>query len=91
MHAYVYVCACMRVQVHVYMCVYVYVYVCVYVFIYIYTHARVGVHIHSCRRILFICVVQSLCYMRVYRSCFLTSACMCGGGLDVGGFQLVHG
>jgi len=70
----------------VYMYVYVYVYVCVYVFIHIYIHAHVGVHMHSCRRILFICTVQSLCYMRVYHRCFLTPACVCGGGLEVGVF-----
>jgi len=80
MHAYVYVCACMRV----YMYVYVYAYVCVYVFIYIYIHARVGVHMHSCRRILFVCTVQSLCYMRVYHRCFLTPAYVGVGGLEVG-------
>jgi len=68
------------------MYVYVYVYVCVYVFIHIYTHARVGVHMHSCRRILFICTVQSLCYMRVYHRCFLTPACVCVRGLVVGVF-----
>jgi len=66
------------------MYVYVYVYVCVYVFIYIYIHARVGVHMHSCRRILFICTVQSLCYMCVYHKCFLTPACVGVGGLEVG-------
>ena len=38
---------------------------------------------HWCRRILFICTVQSLCYMRVYHRCFLTPACVCGGGLVV--------
>jgi len=65
--------------VHVYMYVYVYMYVCVYVCIYIYVRARVGVHIHSCRRILFICTVQSPYYMRVYHRCFLTLACVCGG------------
>ena len=65
------------------MYVYVYVYVCVYVFIHIYIHARVGVHVHSCRRILFICTVQSLCYMRVYHRCFLTPACVCVGELEV--------
>jgi len=68
----------------VYMYVYVYMYVCVYVFIYIYIRARVGVHMHSCRCILFICTVQSLYYMRVYHRCFLTLACMCVGGLEVG-------
>jgi len=68
----------------VYMYVYVYVYVCVYVFIYIYIHARVGVHMHSCRRILFVCTVQSLCYMRVYHRCFLTPAYVGVGGLQVG-------
>jgi len=66
------------------MCVYVYMYVCVYVFIYIYVHARGGVHMHSCRRISFICTVQALYYMRVYHRCFLTPACVCGGGLEVG-------
>jgi len=60
------------------------VYVCVYVFIYIYIHARVGVHMHSCRRILFICTVQSLCYMCVYHRCFLIPACVWVGGLKVG-------
>jgi len=59
-------------------------YVCVYVSIYIYIRARVGVHMHSCRRFLFICTVQSLYYMRVYYRCFLTLACVCGGGLKVG-------
>ena len=66
------------------MYVYVYMYVCVYVCIYIYIRARVGVHMHSCRRILFICTVQSLYRMCVYRRCFLTLACVCGGGLEVG-------
>jgi len=80
MYAYVYVCAC----VHVYMYVYVYMYVCVYVCIYIYTRALVGVHLHPRRRILFICTVQSLYYMCVYYRCFLTLACVCGGGLEVG-------
>ena len=63
-----------------YMYVYVYMYVCVYVCIYIYIRARVG----ACRRILFICAVQSLYYMRVYHRCFLTPACVCVGGLEVG-------
>jgi len=59
-------------------------YVCVYVCIYILIRARVGVHIHSCRRILFICTVQSLYYMHVYYRCFLTLVCVWGGGLEVG-------
>ena len=67
-----------------YMYVYVYMYVCVHVCIYIYMRALVGVHMHLCRRILFICTVQSLYYMRVYHTCFLTLACVCGGGLEVG-------
>ena len=61
-------------------------YVCVFVFIHIYIHARVGVHMHSCRRILFIGTVQSLCYMRVYHRVFLTPARVCAGGLEVGIF-----
>jgi len=68
----------------VYMYVYVYMYVCVYVCIYTYVRARVDVHMHSCRRILFICTVQSPYYMRVYHRCFLTLACVCVGGLEVG-------
>ena len=39
---------------------------------------------HLYRRILFNCTVQSLYYMRVYYRCFLTLACVWGGGLDVG-------
>jgi len=69
------------------MYVYVYVYVCVYVFIYIYIHARAGVRMHSCRRILFICTVQSLCYMGVYHKCFLTPACVGVGRFVVGFFS----
>ena len=65
-----------------YMYVYVHMYACVYVCIYIYIRARVGVHMHSCRRILFICTVQSLYYLRVYHR--LTLACVCVGGLEVG-------
>ena len=71
-----------------YMYVYIYVYVCVYVFIHICIHARVGVHMHSCRRILFICTVQSLCYLHMYHRCFLAPACVCGGGLEVGFFPV---
>jgi len=67
----------------VYMYVYVYMYVCVCVFIYIYIHARVGVYMHLCRRILFMCTVQSLYCMRVYHRCFLTVAYMCVGGLEM--------
>ena len=52
----------------------------------IYIHTRVGVHMHSCRRIWFICIVQSLYYMCVYHRCFLTSACEFVGGLEVGVF-----
>ena len=66
-----------------YMYVHVYMYVCVYVCKYIYIRARVGV-MHLCRRILFICTVQSLYYMRMYHRCFLTLACVCVGGLEVG-------
>jgi len=89
MHTCAYACACIcacmyACIVHVYMYFYLYMYVCVYVYIYIYICARVGVHMHSCRRILFICTVQSLYCMRVYHRCFLTLTCVCGGGLEVG-------
>jgi len=49
-----------------------------------YVRVRVGVHMYSCRCILFICTVQSLYYMRLYHRCFLTLACVCMGGLEVG-------
>jgi len=85
-HAIVYVCACMRVYVHVRTYVYVYMCVCVRVCIYLFIHARVGVHMHSCRRIFFICTVQSLYYMRVYHRCFWNT-CMRGWGeFGSGGF-----
>ena len=70
-----------------YMYVYAYLYVCIYVFIHIYIHARLGVHMHSCRRILFMCTAQSLCYMREYHRCFLTPACVGVGGFEVGFFS----
>jgi len=89
-----YVCICMRVYMCAHVCVYrcmcicTYMYMCMsacmYSYTFIYIHARVGVHMHSCRRILFMCTVQSLCYMRVYHRCFLTPACVGVGGLEVG-------
>jgi len=84
MHAYVCVYACVRVWVHVYVCVYVCMYFRVYVCMCICVHAHVDICMHSCRRILFICTVQSLYYMLVYHRCFLTFACVCGEGLEVG-------
>jgi len=75
----------MYMCVHVCMCICMYMYICMSVYMYAYTfimiRARVGVHMHSCRRILFICTVQS---MRVYYRRFLTLACVCVGGLEVG-------
>ena len=80
MHAYVCVYACVRV----YVCVYVCMYFCVYVCMCICVQSHVDVCMHSFRRILFICTVQSLYYMRVYHRFFLTLACMCVEGLEVG-------
>jgi len=79
----VYVCACMRVYVHVHMYVYVYMCVCVYVCIYMYIPTRVVVHMHWCRRILFICAVQPLCYMHMYRRFFSRPACRVRGGTGI--------
>jgi len=65
----------------------VYMYICMSVYMNVYTiyvRERLGVHMYSSRRILFICTVQSLYYMRVYHRCFLTLVCVCVGGLDVG-------
>jgi len=75
----------MRVCVHVHMYLYVCMCVCVYVCKYMYIHTRVGVRVHSCRRILVICTVQSLYYMRVYHRC-LFNACMRVEGIGSGGF-----
>ena len=61
-----------------------YIFMSVYMYAYIYIRARVGVHMHSCRRILFICTIQSLYYMRVYHRRFLTLTCVCVGELEVG-------
>jgi len=78
---------------YIYACVYVFVHLCVYTHVYVYVYAYLCIDCGSwyqCRRILFICTVQSLYYMRVYHRCFLTLACVCVGGLEVGLFQLVH-
>jgi len=61
---------------------------CMYAYTFIYTLVWVYTHMPSCMRILFICTVQSLYYMRVYHRCFLTPACMCMGGLEVGLFPV---
>ena len=70
-HVCVYVCTC----VCMYMSVYVYAYTCIL--------TRVGVHMHSCTRILFICTVKSLYYMRMYHRCLFKPACVCRRGLEV--------
>ena len=79
-------CVCVHVCVYgcMCMCVYVCMYFCVYVCMCVCMRAHVDVHMHLCRHILFICTVQSLYYMRVYHRCFLTLACVCVGGLEVG-------
>ena len=71
----VHVCVyrCMCVCVCMYVCISVYMCACAFVC------ARMW-----CRRILFICTIQSLYYMRVYHRCFLTLVCVCGRGLEVG-------
>ena len=74
-------CACMGACVCVCVCMCNF---CVYVCMCVCVRAHVDVRMHSCRRILFICTVQSLYYMRVYHRSFLTLACVCGGGLEVG-------
>ena len=87
-----YVCICMRMCVCVHVCVYscmfvcvcICMYFCVYVCMCVCVRTHVDVRMHSCRRILFICTVQSLYYMRVYHRCFLTLACVCVKGLEVG-------
>ena len=72
-----YACICARV----YACICIYVCLCICMHIHLYTHKRVVLHMHSCRRILFICTVQSLYYMRVYHRCSITPACVCLTGV----------
>ena len=87
-YACVCICVCIYACTGACVCVCICIYVCLCTcMLYIYIHARVGVHMHSCRRILFICTVQSLCYMRVYHRCFLTLACVGVGGLEVDFFS----
>jgi len=43
---------------------------------------------HSCMRILFICTVQFLWYMRVYHRCFQAPACMSRRELRSGSFSV---
>ena len=76
---------CVHVCVYMCICICMYMYICVSVYMYAYTyiHTRVGVHMHSCRRILLICTVQSLYYMCMYHKVFLTPACVCGWGLEL--------
>jgi len=76
------VCMCACIGACVYVCICMYVHLCICMHTHLYT--RVGVHMYLCRRILFICTVQSLYYMRVYHRCLLTLACVCGGGFEVG-------
>ena len=53
---------------------------------------RMGVHMNSCERILFICTVQSLYYMRVYHGCFFNTSMRVWWGMGSGIFWcLVHG
>jgi len=78
---------CVHVCVYMCMCICMYMYICMSVYMYaykFYIRTRVGVHMHSCRRIFFICTVQSLYYMPVYARYFWTLACVCVGGLEVG-------
>ena len=80
---------CMRVYVHVRIYVYVYMCVCVYVCICVYIHSRVGVHMQSCRRMSFICTVQS---MRVYHRYFFNTGMRVWVGIgSIFFFNLVHG
>ena len=82
MHSYVCVCACVRVWVHVCVCVYVCMCFCVYVCMCVCVREHVDVRMHLCRRILF--VLSNLSTTCAYHRCFLTLACMCVGGLEVG-------
>jgi len=89
-HACAYACVCVCVHVCVYgcmcMCVCMYVCISVYMCACAFVCARMWMYAgkHSCRCSLFICTVQSLYYMRIYHRCFLTLACVCVGGLEVG-------
>jgi len=87
-----YVCICIRMYMCVHVCVYRCMCICMYMYIYVCLCICMHIHLYtsacgctySCRRILFICTVQSLYYMRAYYRCFLTLACVCVWALDVG-------
>ena len=85
-NVYVYACACMCAYVHLHMYVYAYMRVCVCVCIYMYMHTRVGVNMHSCRRILLFCTVQSLYYMHVYQRHFFHTCIRVWWGIGSGVF-----
>ena len=77
---------CVHICVNMYVCICMYMYICIFVYMYAYiciSHTCGCVHMHSCRRISFICTVQSLYYMRVYHRCFLILACVGGGRSEV--------
>ena len=84
LHAYVCVCACVRVRVHVCVCVYVYVCISVYMCACAFVCARMLMYV--CTRVGAFClfVLSNLSTTRVYHRCFLTLACVCVGGLEVG-------
>ena len=67
MHEYIFIYMCMNIHICIHICE-------VKIF-----SSLLNVRMHLCRRILFICTVQSLYYMRVYHRCFWTLACVCGG------------
>jgi len=78
---------CVHVCVYsacVYVCISICVCLCICMHIHLYTRACGCIYALVCRRILFICTVQSLYYIRVYHRCFLTLACVCVRGLEVG-------
>jgi len=96
--AYVCICMCMYMCVHVCvytcMCICMYMHICTSVYMDAYTFIYARVWVYICTRVGAFCLfvlsylsitcVQSLYYMRVYYRCFLTLACVCGGGLEVG-------
>jgi len=88
---YMYVYIHLHICVYMCMCICMYIFTCVSVYMYAYTCIFTRVWV-SYRRILFICTVQSLYYMRVYhKDFFYASMRVCLGIGSRFFFQLVHG
>jgi len=85
MHMYVYMCV--HVCVYMCMCICMYLYICVSVYMYAYTYIYTRVWVYICTRVGAFCLFvlsnpSTICVC--ITGVFLTPACVCVGGLEVG-------